>query len=338
MLADRIGVGRVFVALQLWRGLCFALYSLVSSFTGFVVLACGIGLAETAVPPLNQAVIGAAVPASHRLETMAKVRAVRNIGFGAGALVATATIHTGSRLGFLVLVLGDALSFLLAAALLSSIGIRRLQRQPTTARVARSIVADARYVVAALLSGLLSIHMTMLTLGLPLWIAFSTHVPAAMIGVLIMVNTAMTVALQVRFSASAEEVSGAVRCMLRAGVALAGFGLVAMALAHVESRAWGISLALVAVILLTCGELWHSAGSWTISYNLADPARRAQYLSTFQLGTALQTIIGPWVVTHLVLQTSVGWPAFAAATVAAGGLIGIAVPLHRPQAVGRAPL
>ncbi|MEW9528666.1 MFS transporter [Microbispora sp. NPDC049125] len=330
-LADRLRAGRVYLALQVWRSAGYVAYALAGNFPVFVAVACLIGLADTAVPPVWQAMTAAAVPAEDRVDTLAKARAVRNIGFGLGALSAAVVIQIGTRPAFMALVLVNAVTFLGEAALLRRAGFGRLVTTGTGGGPRRGLGADARYVTFALLNGVLTYHMPLLSLGLPLWIVTATAVPPAMIGVLVAVNTALAVLLQARLARDAVTLPGAAGDMVKAGLSLGAFGVAAYLLAYVGVAWLAVALALVAVVLLTGGELWQSAGAWTISYELAPPERRARYLATYQLGSALQGILAPLVITQVVLRLSGGWLLFA-------GVAAVAGLLHRPLAARGAAL
>lgn len=325
MLADRFGPGRIYVALQAWRGFGYLAYGLIDSFPAFLIVAACIGLVDGAIPAINQAVVGTAVSSKERVDTLAKIRAVRNVGFSAGAILATLAISLGSREAFLLLVLGNAASFFIVAIMLVRTGLARGATTWVLPRRQTGFSLDLRFGAAAFLNGILSVHLTLLTIGLPLWIAEHTNVPVVMIGVLITINSVMAATLQARFAAPAAEIPGAVACAQRAGLALATCGLLALVMSQV-SLAWlGILLAVAAVVAMTCGELWQSAGGWTISFELAPPERQAQYLATFQLGTSLQTILGPWMIIELVFPSHFGWLGFAVTTVLAGVLMRVAV-------------
>ncbi len=321
VVADRVPAGTVNIGLQLWRGCWYLAYCFAGTFPVFVVVACCIGVADSAVPAVNQAVISAAVPEDSRVDTLAKVRAVRNVGFGAGALVATAVIALNSRAAFLGLAVGNAASFFFAAALLWRAGVTRLTRARMVRTMAPRLTVHFGYLASAVLCGVLTINMTLLTVGLPLWIATHTRAPVVIIGFLVFLNTVMAVVLQARCARPAERLAGARRCMLWAAWSMAGFGVVALVLGHLRQPWLAALCAILAVALLTLGELWSSAGRWTISYDLARPQQRAQYLSTFQLGMALQSILGPWVIVQLVFPTRGGWLYFAAAMMTAGMLV-----------------
>ena len=324
MLGDRVGPGRVYLALQLWRALGYAAYSLVGGFGGFVVAATAIEVGDAALPAVAQAVVGLAVGQAERVTTLAKVRAVRNLGFGLGAAAATGVLAIGSRPAFLAMVLVNVAAILVSALLLHRAGIIALRNAEVVTRRFEP-VRDGSYLVAALLNGILSIHMSLLFVGLPLWLAGHTRVPVPLIGVLVVVNTVMAVALQARFARRADRLAGAVDCMVRAGLALAGFAVVAYLMGRVQAVAVAAPLAVLAVVLLTCGELWQSAGGWAISYELAPPERQAQYLAAFQLGTAVQVMAAPAIVVGLVFPHSFGWLGLALVTAAAGLLVRPAV-------------
>ncbi|MBJ7597429.1 MAG: MFS transporter [Candidatus Nephthysia bennettiae] len=323
-LGDRFGPGRVYVALQLWRGLGYAAYTLVSGFPGFVAVASIIEVGDAALPAIAQAVVGLAVPREERIETLARVRALRNAGFGLGAALATAVLAVGSRQAFLALVLGTAGAVILGAALLSRAGLARLRDLPVVAP-RFGFASNPPLLAAALLNGVLCIHVTLLFVALPLWIANHTRVPVVLVGPLVALNTVMAVALQARFSVRAGRLGGAVDCMARAGFALAGFGVLALLMGQIQIVGIAAPLAVLATVLLTCGELWQSAGGWQISYALARRDRQVEYLATFQLGTGLQAIVGPAVVVGMIFPSELGWLCFALVMAGAGLLVRPAV-------------
>lgn len=320
LLGDRLGSGRIYLALQPLRALGYVAYTLVSTFPCFVIVTALIEICSAASPAMGQAVVGRAVRDKQRVVTLAKLRAVRNLGFGIGAATAAGVLESGSRLAFLTLVLANAVAIMVGALLLYRADIMQLRAAETSPGPFK-LARDGRYVAAGLLNGVLSVHMTLLFVALPLWLAAHTRVPVALIGGLVVVNTVMAVTLQARFAVPAQQISGAVNCMVRAGLALAGFAVVAYLMSRIQAVILAGALALLAVVLLTCSELWQSAGGWAISYELAPQGRQAQYLATFQLGTALQMMIAPAVMVGLVFPRSFGWFGFALVTATAGMLV-----------------
>ena len=219
-LADRYGPrGIQFTALLACGGLTAAL-ALVGSFRSFLAVSIAIAVAEAAFRGARGAVIAGAVPADQRVRTRAYLRATTNVGISAGAALAGAGIAVDTRTGYLVLIMVDTVSFLIAAAILT-----RLAPIPPVAAAAHGprLVAlrDRPFLVFTLLDGLMSMHFGLLNIALPLWIAGHTTAPRWLISVLMLVNTAMVVLFQVRAARGTEEVAGAARASRRAGVAIA---------------------------------------------------------------------------------------------------------------------
>lgn len=333
MLADRLRAGHIYIWLQIIRGLVFAMFCLISSFLPFAVACAFAGLTEASLPALQQAIVGATVPETERIDTLAKVRAVRNVGFGLGAVVATAAIYQGSRGVFLVFVAGNAASYFGIAVALVHAGVGKVAVLADRAkRMAWRFVPDGRYVLTSLLSGVLSIHMTLLVTAMPLWFVRHTAMPPVLVGVLVAVNTAVAALMQARLSRSSSTVPGAGRAALRAGIALAGFGIACQLAQRPAAIAEAVALAFAAVMLLTFAGLWQSASSWSLSYELADPDHRTAYLSTFQLGQSLQAVAAPLLITSVIFRGRAGWLLFGAVVATAGALVPIAAGQHHSRA------
>jgi MFS family permease len=332
MLADRWRAGPVYIGLQLLRGLVFTAFCLVSSFPQFAAVCAFAGLTEAALPSLQQAVVGATVPGAERVDSLAKVRAARNAGLGLGALAATAAVGQGSRGAFVMLVAGNAASYFAIAAALAQAGVGTVMARAGRA-VTWRFVPPGRYVLTSLLSGVLSVQMTLLVVAMPLWFVGHTTMPRMLIGILVAVNTALAALLQARFARSSASVPGAVRAALCAGVALAGFGIACQLAQEPAAAAEAAILAFAAVILLTFAGLWQSASAWLLSYDLADPHHRTAYLSAFQLGQSLQAAAAPWIITSVIFRARAGWLLFGAVTVTAGAVVRFAVGPHpaRPR-------
>lgn len=323
-LADRIGGKRAVVALYLWRGCCFAVYPFVRGPEAFFVVAFLIGIAEWGGGPVIQSIVGAVEGNDSRVRTMAVIASVRNIGFSIGAVLTTLAVATDDVRAFSALVFADAVTFFAAAVLLS--------RLPATAnsttssrRVSRPDIRvhDPPFLALAALNGVLFLHSILLTIGLPLWIATSTSAPPSLIGVVVVLNTVLVIALQVRLSRGSRDLRSAARRQHWAGWCLAACCL----LIALTGGAGGVVLAVLiiaATVALTLGEIWQSVGAWSLSYALAPERQRAYYLSVYELGTSGASALGPVLLTWAVLDNGDrGWLGLAAFFV----LTGLAVAL-----------
>jgi Major Facilitator Superfamily len=335
MLADRLRVGHVYIGTQVLRGLVFTGFCLVGSFSQFVVVCVFAGLTEATLPSLLQVIVANTVPEADRVDTLAKVRAVRAVGFGLGALVATIAISQQSRVAFTVLIAGNAASYFVIAAGLLRAGVGKVAVVADRAKAMTwRFVPDRRYVLTGLLSGVLWVHVTLLFVAMPLWFVRYTAMPRVFVGILVAVNTALAAMMATRFARSSSTVPGAARTALRAGLALAGFGIACQLAREPTATAWAVVLAFAAVILLSFAGLWQTASSWSLSYNMADTEHQTAYLSTFQLGYSLQAVAAPWIITDVIFRVNGGWLVFSAVVVAAGVLVRLPVRRYsrdRPQ-------
>lgn len=327
VVADRWGAQPALVALQAWRALWFAAYTAVAGMAGFLVVAIALGAAERPTVPITQAVVAAAVEDTERVRTLAVMRSVRNVGFALGAALATLVIAANTPSAYRLLVLADAASFAVVAILLARLRLPAPARTARAAAPGRSLRSfrDGGYLLLAACNGVLYLHTLLLAVAIPLWITKHTAVPAVVVGVVVLLNTVLAVVLQVPLSRGADAPAVAARRQLQAGLALAGCcGL--LVLTGQASAAVGTLLVLVAVVALTLGEIWQSAGGWGLSFAYAPQDRRSAYLSVYNLGATGTAIAGPALLTSAVVDRAApGWLGLAAGFLAVGATVPLLV-------------
>lgn len=325
-LGDRFGHRRVYLATVLLRAVAFAGYLLVDGFAGFLAVVCVIALAESASRPVRGAYLARIADSSALVAASAYTRVMLNIGFSLGSLGAGAALAADSRTGYTVLVLGNCASYVAVAAIVARMpddGASPAPR-PDAGRPAPRLAAlrDRRFLALAALSGLLYINADVLNLGLPLWISSRTHAPTWSVAVLMLLNTALAILLQVRAARGSDTVAGAAVAGRRAGWALLAACAVTAITAALPPVAAVLVLAL-GVALLTAGELLSSASGWGVSYGLADPRRQGEFLGAWSLGSDLARAGGPLLVAALVTHGGVaGWLLLGTLFLAAGTVTG----------------
>lgn len=333
-LADRIGPGRMLIALQIWRAIGFVAYPFLSGFTQFLAVACFVGAVETAVGPILQSVAGAVAEGESLVRTMAMVAVVRNTAYAVSALVATLVITLAGTPAYVGFVLANAAAFLVTAVLLARLRLPRVTsgHEPGVA-VKHLPWRDGRFVALALANGILYLHMVILSVALPLWIVTRTAAPKPIVGLALLINTVLAVTLQVRLSKGGDDVVRAGNLQRRAGFALVVFCGFAAASAF-ATPVVATALLLLAAVALTLGELWQSAGAWGVSFQLSPPHRRTYHLSLYNLGATGLAVAGPGVLSVAVIdQGPPGWLALAVVF----ALAGLAVPwiIRRRLEAGR---
>jgi MFS family permease len=338
MLADRIGPRATSILLHYWRAAGFTAFAFVHDFTTFLVVSCFVGIPTRAIDPVSQMYVDRHIGKDLRVRVLAVMRVVYNLGFAIGGLLTTVILVVGTRPAFLVIVVGNGATFLVAAILLGRVPL--LADSPPARKTVRGwprSLRQGRYLIVTGLNAVLVLNVTVLTMGIPLWVATRTEAPVAVVGPLMVLNTALVVLLQVRLSKGAESREGGVRAMRRSALAFAGC-MVLLALSGVLNAVGAVLAVVAATLLLTAGELWHFAGRLSVSYALAPRDRQGEYLSVFWLGSAAALMVGPLLITvGVVARGPLGWLALAAVFVATGLLLRPAVDAAAKQLGADAP-
>src|SRR5215475_1014214 len=220
-LADRYGPRGVQIAALITLAASFSALTLVRSLWSYVLLACVIAVADGTVKASNGAMIAGAVPPEERVRTRAFVRSTNNAGIALGTLAGGIPLMLDSRTGYLAVLLGNAVTFLIAAAIVS----RSARVAPSTppARGPRMVVLrDRPFLAFALVDGLAaSLYNELLSLALPLWLVAYTHAPVTLVSVALLVNTIGCVTLQVWASRGTHTAADAIPMTRRGAFVIA---------------------------------------------------------------------------------------------------------------------
>ncbi|MGW6913131.1 MFS transporter [Kitasatospora sp. NPDC054939] len=338
--AERFGVRGLLITSHLLRVVTTVLLLLVDDFavlTALVALTC---VGERAAKTLEM-LFATRVAGERRGAYQALFRSAANAGYAIGAGVAAVGLAVGTTGAYRALILANALSFALAAAI-----VRRTREpggpDPVVARggVARRRTANGRpavdgagavptgaapspwrdrgYLRFVLLDIPLNLDDALLNVGLPLWLVHHTGAPHALVPAFLAINTVLVVVLQLRVSAWAEGSHGALKALRRYGAALVACCLLT---AFAAGRGpWAASFALLAAaVLVTLAELLRSVSSWELAVSLAPPDARASYLGVAGMAQSVQKALGPLLLTGAVLAAGpAGWLALGAAVAGLG--------------------
>jgi len=316
-LTDRWGARNVAVWLGLAAAAAVASFTVVTDLIGFVL----VQLLSSALRLGKQIGENTLVSriAGARSRFRAYQRSVLNMGMSLGTLTAVVPLYLNDRAAYLAVMVANA-----AALTVGSLLLRGIPDAPGPAAGRRGTdwlaLRDLRYVGVGLLAGLMGVRDSLLTLALPLWVIDTMHGPRPLAAILLFVNTAMVIALQVWAARGAESALGAAAVLRRGAVALAVSCVVVGAAADL-SGAWAVVVLLGAIVCFTFGEMWTAAGSWTLSYELADPEAHGRYQGVFGMASQVGFLVGPVVATTVALPFGVwGWVAIGAGFVISGVL------------------
>ncbi|MFI6013695.1 MFS transporter [Streptomyces sp. NPDC051243] len=318
-LVDRIGARRTAMGLQLAKAALVLLLAAAQSFWHLLILVALLGAATRGGQTAWQALVADVVGPEQRVRVTALTRSAFNIGVSVGVLIAAPVIALTDRGPFVAMLIGVGLCYLMVSQV--------TVRLPVPHQSVRADLAErpprpgAGLVLLGFVTGFLGLHITILEVAIPLWVLEETDVPKSVVSLLLFANTVLVVALQVPLSRWSDTVRGATRALAGSGAVVAACCAV-FASTHDRGGWAAIALLLAATALLTVGEIFQSAGSWGLSFELAPVGGRGGHLGAFSLGSALQDVVGPALVTFVVVQQAPhGWWLMAAALLAAGALV-----------------
>jgi MFS family permease len=316
-VADRYGHRRVFILLSVVQVIGYGGYVVVGSFPSYLALICFLGFVDFGKSPAREALVSSATTPATRVRSRAVLRSLFNVGFAAGSGLSTLLLTVDGTVARYGLVLINSGSFLVGGVL----ALRLPAARPTAPRPAVKrlrALANVPFLVATAIAGVLTLHMSVLLVVLPLWVLTRTAAPAGIVGILLIVNTAMIVLLQVRATRGLETLADGSRAARRAAVVLAA-GCVLLGLSA-GNHMWISTAALAAgTVVITAGEMLQSGSRWAIGVGLAPEHAQAEYLGAFNMSIAGQSVVGPFLCTSLVLGLGpAGWAVLGAVFIAAG--------------------
>ncbi|MER6828105.1 MFS transporter [Streptosporangium sp. NPDC000563] len=325
-LADRRGPRGTAVLLAVATAASVGSFLFVRSFPWFVLVACLYATSQCGLAAARQALLAGLVDRERRTRIRAHLQATANAGLAVGAALGGVALHLDTRAAYLTVLAMDALSFLLSALILL-----RLPPVPPTAAApagepALAVLRDRPYALVSLLNMVTLLNMPLLSLVIPLWIVQRTEAPSWTVSALLVLNTLGVVLFQVRVARRVTDLETASRSVRRAGAVL--FAACAVfALSSAWSSAWAAAFVLLlAACLQVFGEMAHASGAWEIGFDLAPADRQGQYQGFFGSGAAVARMLGPLLLTTLILTWGTpGWLVLGGLFLLAGLATGPAV-------------
>ncbi|WP_406367373.1 MFS transporter [Streptomyces sp. NBC_00645] len=298
-LADSHGARGVYAATLVVQALTTAAFVLADSFWPFVLAVCSATGAKAAGIAARSPLIrhyGGDRPQEFR----AYLRAVTNVGISLGALGAGWVVQVGTLTAYQLMLIGNAIAFLVAAALL--VLLPPVAPVPAAGGPRWTALRDRPYLLLTAVDGVMAIQFKVLTVAIPLWLVGATAAPHWLISGTMITGTVIVVVFQVRASRGVTSPAAGGHAYRRAGVAF----LVSCSMVSLSAGvpAWAAATLLIAAVVIhTIGELWHSAAGFEVSFALAPPHATGQYLGVFGLGAGLAEAVGP----GLLIALCVTW-------------------------------
>jgi len=318
-VADKYGPKRVMLVMLLLQAACFTGLIGVRGLWSFAPIACLIAIGEACAKAANGAMIAAAVEPGLRLRVRAFLRSANNAGIGLGALVGSIPLMLDSRTAYVVMLLGNAVTFLLAAAVLTRVHLATAVIERPAEQPRLVALRDRPFLSFALVDGLVAaLYNELLTIGLPLWLTLHTDGPLWLVSAALLINTTGCVLLQVWASGGTDGLASAARTGRRGALIIA----VACVLfgASTGMPAWAVCAGVLAAACVhVLGELYSSTATWAVIFGLAPDWAQGQYQGAYLTGRQIGNMITPPLLTALVVGGGgPGWLAVAVVFAAAG--------------------
>lgn len=296
-LSDRTTPSRLLILGGFAQGAVAILLFFVNTVLTLCVLAAAARVLSQIVRVARLSIV-AQVPDATRNVLRAQMNVYSNAGVAMGTAVSAAVIAVGSKDAYLVGFVLDSGTFVASALIQQGLSAQKRSAQAESAQSAaspwRTALKDRRYAAVTVLNGFLFFHQSVLFLGIPLWIASTNEIPKVLTTVIFLMNMAITILLQVKFSEGMKDLRTAAVAWRRSALAIS----LACVLVYMAVRAHGDAVQILAVLgaalLFTLGELWHSSTEMEVSTRLAPEEQHGLYQGIFTLGRDAAQTAGPF--------------------------------------------
>ncbi|MFG3705841.1 MFS transporter [Micromonospora sp. NPDC047670] len=325
-LADRVGAHRLMVAATAGQGLALLAYAAAASTATFITVACAAVGLRAVQGTARAALIASRFTGADRVSVRAGLSVVTNVFIGLGTCLAAVALLADTDAAYTAgLLTAGAVVLLSCAPLLPVLRLpgpvaRAGNRAHELGRPGRSPLRDPTYLGVAALNAVLTMHLGLQTVGVPLWIITRTDAPPVTVSLLLALNTTLVALFQVRAARGTHDIRTAARGVAAGGSLLAG-ACALYATAAVGGSGLAVLLLVLAALAHTAGEMWAEAGSWGLAYELADPDAAGAYQGVNQTSVAVGAMLAPLVVTATALEhRTVGWAVLGSTFALAGVL------------------
>ena len=245
----------------------------------------------------------------------------RNAGLGLGGLFAAVAVSVGDALGLRLLVLANAVSFVVAALLLTGMRDGRVGARGPRARAGGRwavVLRDGRFLRLVAVKLAFVYCAVVLPVMVPVFLDTGLGLPVGLGGVLFAVNCALVVLGQSRVVAVTR--GRRVPAIAAAGVLYAVAAGLFVA-ADVPWPAVAVLSCLAAIVVYTVGEMAVAPASDALATDLAPRRLRGRYLSLYATAWSAGSVLGPLAATAaFAVDPLLFWAVFA--VVALGGALG----------------
>jgi MFS family permease len=286
---DRIGARTTAVVAGLALAAGYASLAFVTTPPAAFAAAALAGIGNGGLGPSQSALMVALAPREVRQRVSAVSRVAVNVGIGLGGAIGGVVAAFGLN-GFVVLFIGNAVTYLLYTAILAA-AVREGVRPEPVAGGYRQVLRDRAF----LRFGLTNVAMIAVGWGVLAWLvppyARELGIAPGLIGLLLLVNAAAVVLGQLPIVRLAEGKSRVGALSLGSGTWVIACLLAVFAEAGGPESAFACLV--VAAVFFGIGECLYATAFMPLVADLAPPALRGRYMATAGLSWWLGLAVAP---------------------------------------------
>ncbi len=322
-LADKFGRRNIVLFGLVFSALSSLMMGFVEALYVFYALAVFAGLLSNIADPARQAMVADLLPEEKRAEGFGVLRVASNlawiVGPTVGGLLATRS--------YLLLFILDAVTSVITAVVVYKF-LPETKPQETEAQSQesllstlagyRTVFADRTFIVFILVSMLMLIPYLQIYNTLSVYLRDVHGVPARGYGILMSINAGIVVILQFWLTRKLKRF--APMLLMAFGTLLYMIGLTMYGFVSVYA------LFVVAMIIITFGEMIVLPEGQTLAANFAPADMRGRYLAIFGFSWTVAASIGPWAAGMIMDNSNPDWVWYASgviSAVAAAGFVGL---------------
>jgi len=316
MLVDRFGARRLVIFAQLLQGVGFLGYLLVNNMVLLVITAIFVNIGQRIFWSAYFSLATDLAGKGERDRWFGLLGTSQTVGMGIGTALTGVIIAALGTMGYYGIVLVNALSFFLAAGMLSFFvpGERHAGSEHRELQGSyRLMLKDRPYLGLIVTNIAFALCTCLLGLGLPVYAIDALHTPIWVPGVALGLNMALIALLQtflIRHLRSLRRT----RTIILAGLILALWYLLYV-LALPLPRTIVIPYLIIATCVQGFAGAMHAPTSNALAVEASPLALRGRYLAAFQISWAIADIVAPTMFTELFsIHPALPWAI-------AGGLI-----------------
>lgn len=324
-LADRWGARAVVVGSNVLRMAGFVGFLGVRTFPELLITSLIVQLGNRAFYASYAPLVTQVAPVGQRERWFGFVGSLRNVGFSLGGLIAGVAITGGGKDAYYAIVIVNAVSFGLAAILLTRLKLRPLpiaEESALSRQGWRAVLVDRPYLMLTAVNLAFAMATNALDLVLPVYLVRVLALPAWTAGASFGLNCILVSFAQAPVVTKLEG-RDRTRLLVLAGLISAISVLVFLAADGLPVAA-ALTLVVVGVVLFSASELIASPVMSAMSAEAAPDALRGRYIALFQMSWTISNSVGVAVLTWLIsIGAAATWGFLAVVSVA--GSVGIGV-------------